>query len=150
MGLIELGLSEASRHLADRPFWRLQVFAARFNWHGLTPHVSRVDGASAPLPNDGIVIRYQAGEDDFCLNLVETPWGNPSRYTAHVRATRYGIACSGMHKFTLYTDEEQLISEAKRLACFLLRDNDLDPAWCINFAGEFPELRNAEAAPNDV
>jgi hypothetical protein len=55
-----------------------------------------------------------------------------------------------MHEFTLYTNQEQLISEAERLACFLHRDNYLDPTWCINFAREYPELRNPGVAPNDI
>ena len=150
MSIIELGLNEAFRHIADRPYRRLREFAARLDWDELTPRVCRVEGVSAPLPNDGIVIRYRAGEDDFYLNLVEKPWGNPSRYSAHVCATKYGIAYSGMHEFTLFTDPVQLISEAERLACFLNRDNYLDPVWCSIFAREYPELRNTGIAPNEI
>jgi len=42
------------------------------------------------------------------------------------------------------------LSEAERLACFLNRDNYLDPVWCSNFAREYPELRNTGIAPNEI
>ena len=144
--VIELDLGAAAEYLADRPYVRLQAFADLLGWHGLRPYVFRI--VLKERNEEIIQIGYWSGDQDFQLRLSECRQ-HTSSYSASVNAERHGVAHSGVHSFELYVDDPRLVGEAERLRPYLFRDNYLDPAWCANFAREYPELRNTGIALNN-
>jgi hypothetical protein len=126
--------------LERQPLQRMQYFAALLGWRGLQLESVRLPEVSAKdnIP-DGIVIYYATTDRKFFLQINTWPHGQTRKYSATVRADRYGIPNIGWHPFELFEDG-RIESETQRLMAILHRKLFKDGLWRRQLALRSPEL----------
>ena len=109
----------------DKPVARLQRFASLLGWSPLRVYQHTVDDDPAQ-PSSYVVTWYESGDcgnprTDCFLQINEDPVGQTTTYTGAVYAIRYRL-CTGWHRFTMHTNQNDMTTEASRVAEWLHRD----------------------------
>jgi hypothetical protein len=117
-------------YIATKPLGRIRRLAAALGWRGIRISCGYACGiGQVPTPATPIHVTYMTPDLKFNLQINENPLGQSRRYSATVKAERYGIVNAGWVHFELPDDDESLARLAESLPSLLRRNNYKDRKW---------------------
>lgn len=117
-------------YIATKPLGSIRRLAAALGWRGIQVFWGYDCGnGQVPTPATPIHVTYMTPDLKFNLQINENPPGESRRYSATVKADRYGIVNTGWVHFELPDDDESLDRLAESLPPLLRRNNYKYRKW---------------------